>query len=600
MLSKRRGLWALRALASAALCCAALGAGASAQSQALPKVNIQHFRPAPGPADYLSLYGTGLTGHLDWTAGFYLNYADAPLSQPGQQSASTEVVDYQLTGDAIASFGLYDVVELGLAVPVTLLQGSDDLRPLVNPEFNEDLKPAALNDLRLNVKGELRNLLTGVGLAGVLVFYVPTGDTGALGGDGGFNMEARWLTDFLLPHNIRLGVNLGYRYRQQARRVREAFVGNEALLGLGAAVPLWAERIDGYVEIHGALAVSAGPVEGEEINEGASPAELLGGVRYAITPDLTLTVGVGGGLTQGYGAPESRFFVGIGNQWVTGGKWNWDYDFDGVLGDLDKCPRTSEDLDGFEDEDGCPDPDNDGDGIFDSRDRCPDAGVAGVDPISVGPDGCPDNDIDGDHIFNDRDKCPEDPEDFDRFEDSDGCPDIDNDGDGIPDLRDSCPDTAETFNGLVDEDGCPEDDKQKVIVTKQKIEILEPVYFDTARATIQERSFPVLDGVAEVLRRNPELLRVRIEGHTDDRGGDRYNLRLSQQRAAAVKKYLTDKGIAEDRLIPVGYGETRPLVDNKTNEDRQRNRRVEFIILDRGQPKAPDFGGDDGDEGLPF
>jgi outer membrane protein OmpA-like peptidoglycan-associated protein len=562
----------------------------------LPKVNLQLFRPTPGPADYFNLYGTGLTPHLGYTAGLYINYADTPLTLPGETTASAEVVDYQLAGDLTASFGLWDVGEVGLVLPVTLVQQSDDLRPLVNPSYEESLQAAAVGDLRLSLKGELQNLLTGVGLAGVLVVYAPTGT--ALNGDGNFGFEGRGVAEFLLPWNLRVATNLGYRQRLDSRRVREAFIGNEILFGAGVAVPLWGEHLDLYGETHAAFAISGGP-DGEDVHERATPAELLVGFRYALTDDWTINTGVGAGLTPGYGAPEGRIFIGLGNQWVTGGKWRWDYDFDGVLGDLDKCPRTAEDLDGYMDEDGCPDPDNDGDGIPDKRDKCSDAGG---DPSLLGPDGCPDDDIDGDHIPNDRDKCPEEPEDFDRFEDQDGCRDIDNDNDGIPDSQDACPDTAELVNGIVDEDGCPEREDQKAVLTKNKIEILEPVYFDTNRASIQERSFPVLDEVAQILKDNPKVRKIRIEGHTDDVGNDKYNLRLSQQRAGSVVKYLLESGISQERLDSLGYGEEKPIVPNDSGPNRQRNRRVEFVITDQGgDNKVRSFGGDDeGLDGNPF
>jgi hypothetical protein len=123
-----------------------------------------------------------------------------------------------------------------------------------------------------------------------------------------------------------------------------------------------------------------------------------------------------------------------------------DRDGDGIPDDVDKCPDDPEDFDGFEDADGCPDPDNDRDGIPDVDDKCPNL-------PGPRPDGCPHgaaNDRDGDGIPDDVDKCPDDPEDFDGFEDADGCPDPDNDGDGILDVDDLCPNEAGP-----PPDGCP-------------------------------------------------------------------------------------------------------------------------------------------------
>jgi hypothetical protein len=115
-----------------------------------------------------------------------------------------------------------------------------------------------------------------------------------------------------------------------------------------------------------------------------------------------------------------------------------DRDGDGIPDNNDKCPDDPEDFDGFEDEDGCPDPDNDHDGVRDVDDRCPN--IPGP-----APDGCPrsgtSNDRDGDGIPDNVDKCPDAPEDKDGFEDADGCPDPDNDKDGILDVNDKCPNT---------------------------------------------------------------------------------------------------------------------------------------------------------------
>ena len=148
----------------------------------------------------------------------------------------------------------------------------------------------------------------------------------------------------------------------------------------------------------------------------------------------------------------------------------------------DKCPNEPEDKDGFEDEDGCPDPDNDTDGI-------PDA----------------------------TDKCPNEPEDKDGFEDEDGCPDPDNDKDGVPDADDKCPNDP----GPPDNDGCPKK-YEHIVVTQEKIELKQKIFFDTDKATIQPRSFALLDEIGSVLRSRPTMT-VRIEGHTDSRGTKAHN-----------------------------------------------------------------------------
>ena len=160
---------------------------------------------------------------------------------------------------------------------------------------------------------------------------------------------------------------------------------------------------------------------------------------------------------QGAANPDVRAFIGFIFEPSIG-----DRDGDGIKDDVDKCPDEPEDFDGFEDEDGCPDPDNDSDGILDVDDKCPNE-PEDKDGFED-EDGCPDgdkNDRDGDGILDDVDKCPDEPEDIDGFEDEDGCPDPDNDKDGILDVDDLCPNEPEDKDGFEDEDGCPDPDNDK-------------------------------------------------------------------------------------------------------------------------------------------
>ena len=250
-----------------------------------------------------------------------------------------------------------------------------------------------------------------------------------------------------------------------------------------------------------------------------------------------------------------------------------DRDGDGIIDPEDQCPDDPEDFDAYEDENGCPeDQDQDGDGRPDTVDACP------IEPEDADgyqdQDGCPelDNDLDG--IADGGDRCPNEPEDRDGFQDADGCPDLDNDGDNIPDATDRCPNEP----GPADEGGCPRV-YQDVEVTSTGIVIRQTIYFEFNRAVIRSVSFPILNTVAQVLRDFPDI-NVEVQGHTDDRGNDNYNLRLSQERAEAVRQYLIQQGIAAERLTSQGYGEGRPIDSNRTAQGRARNRRVEFVRTD--------------------
>jgi OOP family OmpA-OmpF porin len=242
-----------------------------------------------------------------------------------------------------------------------------------------------------------------------------------------------------------------------------------------------------------------------------------------------------------------------------------DTDGDGIPDKTDKCPTEPEDKDGFQDEDGCPDPDNDNDGILDKADKCPDQ-PEDKDGFED-EDGCPDPDNDKDGILDVEDKCPNEA----GPKENGGCPDKDKDGDGVVDRLDKCPDVP----GPADNDGCP---KQKyIVVTKEKIELKQKVHFATNKSTIYPDSFPMLTEVAEVLKSRPEI-KVRIEGHTDSRGTLKHNMTLSEARAESVKQFLVGHGVEPERMEARGFGPTQPIDDNRTSRGRENNRRTEFII----------------------
>ncbi len=548
-----------------------------AQQPNLPDFQLQRFRPAPGPTDYLDVFGTGVPKHLEWDAGFYLDYADDPMQISTRNYPFRQTVDYQSTMSLLGSIGLYDRFEVGLLIPVTVLQSSQELQPILPPGSGRstDLSLMGLNDWRITGKYQILDLLKDdLGLAVVGALDLPLATTNTLTSDAGVGAELIAAADYWLWHGIRVGANLGYRYRPMHEVIRSSTLGDEFTWGLAFNVPLFIRSLDAVVEADGALSLAKDKgLSGIAPGEVAS--ELKFAARYALNKDWTLTAGMGTGTSRGIGSPDLRMFIGVGGYWVSGGRWSFDYDSDGFYGDADKCPDQNEDIDGYQDDDGCPDPDNDGDGVPDTVDECP-----GTPPgVEVRTDGCIDNDLDGDGIPNSQDKCPDDPEDQDGFQDDDGCPDPDNDGDGIADLSDKCPDEAETLNGFMDDDGCPDNPSEKVTITKDKLVIADKVHFETAKATIRKESYAILDEVAKVLHQNHQIKLLRVEGHTDDRGSDRYNQKLSQRRAESVRKYLVRKGIDPNRLIAVGYGESKPIADNNTKEGRSKNRRVEFTIL---------------------
>lgn len=254
---------------------------------------------------------------------------------------------------------------------------------------------------------------------------------------------------------------------------------------------------------------------------------------------------------------------------------NFDSDNDGIYNQNDLCADEKEDIDNFEDEDGCPDLDNDGDGVIDSKDKCAIA-AEDIDGFQDS-DGCPDPDNDMDRILDINDKCPNECEDFDGFEDEDGCPDLDNDKDGILDEKDNCPSEAETKNNYQDEDGCPDvapneesfyqfNLRGKDLFINNSSDIIE-----TARVFLNEIAFYI---------QNQPNSKWRIEGHMDNQGSNYSIKKSSYDRAKAVYDYLVSTGVSKNQLEVYGLGDSFPIGSNNTFEGREANRRIMIIRED--------------------
>jgi outer membrane protein OmpA-like peptidoglycan-associated protein len=318
--------------------------------------------------------------------------------------------------------------------------------------------------------------------------------------------------------------------------------------------------------------------------------------------------------------------VQMGMVWAFGDSRNWknkDDDGDGIKNKKDKCPYTpvgfwvdaygcplDDDKDGvFNDVDSCPDTpagvpvnqwgcpfDDDMDGVLDYLDNCPNT----PEGVQVDSNGCP-IDADGDDVPDYLDKCPDTPAEAYGFIDGNGCP-IDADNDSIPDYLDKCPDTPIEALGFIDENGCPKDTDEDgvpdyldkcpeikgtlenngcpvVKETAKKVfnDALQGIQFETGKAAIKKASFPILDQITTIMNENPEYLLI-INGHTDNVGKPEQNLILSEDRAKAVRDYLIKEGIASSRLTAKGYGDTQPVVENTTNANKAKNRRVELIV----------------------
>lgn len=126
----------------------------------------------------------------------------------------------------------------------------------------------------------------------------------------------------------------------------------------------------------------------------------------------------------------------------------------------------------------------------------------------------------------------------------------------------------------------------RVILTPSNIAISDKVQFETGKADLKPVSHSLLDEVVAVMKDNPQIEIVEVEGHTDSTGSADLNRKLSQARAESVIKYLVSKGIKKGRLEPKGYGPDRPIADNNEEAGRDANRRVEFFIAKQGPKKV--------------
>ncbi len=545
-----------------------------------PPINVQIFRPATHYGDLFTVSGSDIADSHYYHAGALFHFGKNPLVFVEPTDRRHELIQEQLTLDLFGGYSLEEWwIDIGLALPVHLMNQGEVEGFAQQGIDTEAISGFALGDARLSIKQKILEREEGADGLGVgfdWLFVLPTGDSDSFVSDG-FVFAPTALVDWRIGPLL-LVANSGYSLRSDESIIFDNNLylrtGSEAFWRLGGAYDLIGEERAAIETLGFELQLIAelqGTIAGED-HANSDRMETAFGAK-AHWPDLGVhaTLGGGSGIVSGYGNTKFRMFFGAGWSPVH----SRDNDQDGLFDERDECPAEPEDKDGHEDEDGCPDPDNDGDGILDGPDDCPNDAEDkdGFDDA----DGCPDPDNDGDGLNDSEDQCIDEPEDKDGFKDEDGCPEPDNDEDGVPDVADSCPLKPETKNGYQDDDGCPDQTLAKV--EKGKIVILDKIYFESGKDVIKEESFPVLKAVAGILRANSEI-RVRIEGHTDDKGSDKRNLKLSQARSEAVRAFLVGEGVVESRLEAQGLGEERPAVEGKTKEARAANRRVEFQILE--------------------
>jgi OmpA-OmpF porin, OOP family len=495
-------------------------------------------------------------------------------AQVGQVNG--DPVDDQLITYLSAGIEILDRVSFQLEMPVILYQHvNSTIDTTVGVPDAVGANAVAPGDFRLDARAILfrNNARTfKVGLEGAVWF--PTGNANSYGGDGSssgalglaaeYDFRAVWLV-----------LNTGFHFRPTAT-VNDFQSGDEFTWAVGAFLPLRGGSVRLGAEVFGTVGLSSGSnPNGPDLAQSTAapnvPIEWMAEGRLALGAKKRGYVGIGGGsrLTTGY-SPDLRVVGVIGysfpiadteppspnrrfRAFVDHGA---DTDHDGIPDDVDLCPTVPEDHKPPDPDDGCPaPPDRDGDGIPDQWDKCPDQ-----------------------------------PEDFDGIQDADGCPEDDADKDGIPDAKDACPKEPGEPSDDPKKNGCPQFIRR--ITGSSEIQILKQVQFATGKATILPKSYPILDEVVRLLKVNIDILHLDVEGHTDNRGSDDLNEKLSNDRANSVMKYLVEHGIAANRLAAAGFGPRRPIADNNTADGRQKNRRVEFHIRNEKAGPQPAPGGE--------
>jgi outer membrane protein OmpA-like peptidoglycan-associated protein len=565
-------------------------------------IDANPFHLDLGGHGVLSVGSADVLDHLELRAFLVVQHLSRPLGVVDEDNKwLRSLVDNRQQIDVGAAFGLFGRLELALMLPIVVHQLGE-----YPGQRMGTTAPAGLGQLLFQPRvAILKEDTAPLGLAVSLPLSFPTGNSDAYMGYDGMGFEPRVTISRTLGP-VQLMGTFGYLLQPRSTMF-ELVDDDKATLRVAVRVRP-REWLDIGLEYTSSVRADAPFQNPDEIY-----GELALGARALLGKGFAVTAGLGTGLPRGVPAPLLRVVAGV--SWSR--QFPQDADGDGVRFPAEKCPREPEDKDGFEDDDGCPDPDNDSDGIADESDECPD--VAEDKDGFEDTDGCPDPDNDEDGIADPDDSCPLQPEDIDGFEDVDGCPEPDNDLDGIEDFVDACPLEAETFDGFEDEDGCPDPDNDLdgildeedlcpndaevfngekdedgcpdnvlAVLATEEIVILEKLYFSSGKAALLRRSFPVLAAVASVLEANPNVGRVRVEGHTDDVGDAAYNRELSQRRAEAVRARLVKAGIARSRLVAEGYGESRPVTNNESPEGRARNRRVVFAIIEQAVLPSPE------------
>ncbi len=539
---------------------------------------VNRYEPAERGSDWFAAESLDLRGEGRLAVGATLDYAHKPLVPYDENDeALPALISRQTYLHVGASYVLINRLRFGVDLPVLLDSAGTD----VTSGGDQFIAPdgADLGDIRLGADvrllGEYGEAFT---LAAGLWVYVPNGGTDNYVGDGSTRIQPRLAAAGqvgLFEYAAKTGVNV--------RTVDQDFAGEpfgtEWQFTSAAGVRLLDKKLLLGPELWGSTVLG----EGGSFDRESTPLEVALGGHYR-HEDWNFGLGAGPGITRGLGTPKVRVLASI--EYSPQPKvapppppTPMDSDDDGIVDEQDACPNIAGVIDDDPKKNGCPPPlDDDEDGIINDQDACPN--VAGVKNDDPAKNGCP-PDSDGDGIIDAEDACPEEPGVASAVPEKNGCPlPPDTDGDGIIDAEDACPEKAGPPRDDPKKNGCP-----RATITESKVEIIDRIEFDTGKSTIRPESDDVLNAVLQILNEHAEIELVSVEGHTDNKGSRWLNRKLSADRAKAVVAWLVEHGIDRGRLKSAGFGPDKPIDSNDTDAGRQNNRRVEFQIVRRVQPK---------------
>jgi outer membrane protein OmpA-like peptidoglycan-associated protein len=541
--------------------------------------NLNRFEPAERGSSWFVLDSLDIRGHVRPAAGLTVDYQYQPLALKKNDETVAAIVGHVVTMDVGGSVVFWDRVRIGASLPVLFYNEGDTThlhhQPVYAPQDHQ-----GIGDLRVGgdfrIYGRTDGLFT-FALGGST--WIPTGSPTSYTSDGTLRGG---------PHASIVGklgrfvyaANTGVVFRSPKTATFDGSpIDTDWVFGAAAGATFVEERLTVGPELFGSTGVGD-----HAFKTRTTPVEALLGAHVGLPKDLRAGLGIGKGIAAGYGSPDIRLLGMI--EWAPGlpppppgPPPPPDTDGDGIIDAEDACPDSFGKRMSDAKTNGCDDRDKDG--IPDPLDACPTiVGVASADPKK---NGCP-ADQDGDGFPDNVDACPTVPGLASEDPKRNGCPDSDRDKDGIPNETDACPDEVGPSHPDPKKNGCP-----VAAVHGTQITIKQEITFkpDSAQIDESKETVDVLTAIRDILAVHSEIAKVRVEGHTDNRGKPAANKKLSEERAAAVVTWLVNNGIEQSRLTSAGFGQERPLEPNDTEEGRAVNRRVEFHIEESAPAPEP-------------